>query len=193
MRFLLIVALILISEIAMADDKKLDVATLAGGCFWCTEAPYDEAEGVESAISGYANGHIENPTYEQVTSGASGHYECVQVTYDPSINSYEDILELFWKNIDPFDAGGQFYDRGPQYQTAIFYHNDEQKKIAEASKAKIEERFGKEVATKILPYEVFYPAEDYHQNYYKTNPLRYNAYKYGSGRVGKLEKIWNNE
>ena len=147
----------------------------------------------KGAVSGYTNGHVENPTYEQINTKTTGHYEAVEVIYDPSVNSFEKILDIYWKHIDPFDAGGQFYDRGPQYQTAIFYYTEEQKEIAEATKAKIEEDHGKEVATKILPFKNFYPAEDYHQNYYKTNPEDYERYKKGSGRVEKLEKIWGSD
>ena len=176
----------------MAKDLKFETATLAGGCFWCTEAPYDELTGVEAAISGYTNGDEANPSYEEVSSGTTGHYEAVQVTFDPAVTDYNKILDTFWKHIDPFDAGGQFYDRGSQYHTAIFYHNDEQRKLAEASKARIEAEKGKKVATEILPYKNFYAAEDYHQNYYKTNSSHYNAYKDGSGRVEKLGKIWGN-
>lgn len=194
-KFFAFIVSILISTTAMAEEtqNKLQTATLAGGCFWCTEAPYDELDGVGSAVSGYTNGHTENPTYEQVNTKTTGHYEAVKVTYDPKVNSYEMILDVFWKHIDPFDAGGQFADRGPQYETAIFYYSDEQKKIAEASKAKIEAEHGKEVATKILPFKNFYPAEDYHQNFYKTNSDHYNAYKKGSGREEKLQDIWGTE
>lgn len=172
------------------QPKKIQIVTLAGGCFWCTEAPYDELNGVEAAISGYTNGHVENPTYEQIGTGKTGHYEAVQVTFDPSVTPFEKILDVFWKHIDPFDAGGQFFDRGSQYETAIFYMNDAQREAAEASKAQIEAEHGKKVATKILPFKNFYPAEDYHQNYYKTNPEHYERYKKGSGREEKLQKIW---
>ena len=174
----------------MAQDSKIQTATLAGGCFWCTEAPYDELSGVEAAMSGYTNGAADDATYKKVSSGATAHFEAVQVTFDPTVSDYNKILDVFWKHIDPFDAGGQFYDRGTQYQTAIFYHSDEQRKLAEASKAKIEAEKGKKVATAILPYKNFFPAEDYHQNYYKTNSEHYKAYKDGSGRVEKLGEIW---
>lgn len=178
----------------MAEEtSKLETATLAGGCFWCTEAPYDELGGVEAAVSGYTNGDVVNPTYEQVNTKTTGHYEAVQVEFDPGVNTYDMILDVFWKHIDPFDAGGQFYDRGPQYQTAIFYHNEEQRLAAEVSKAKIQQEHGKEVATEILPFKNFYVAEDYHQNYYKTNPEHYERYKKGSGRVEKLKSIWGSD
>lgn len=189
-KFFAFLSFVLISTSAMAESKKIDMVTLAGGCFWCTEAPYDELGGVVSAISGYTNGHVEDPSYEQVNTKKTGHYEAVQVEYDASEHDFEKILDIFWKHIDPFDAGGQFYDRGPQYQTAIFYHTDEQKEIAEKSKLTIEEKHGKKVATEILPFKNFYPAEDYHQNYYKTNSSHYEAYKKGSGREQKLQKIW---
>jgi len=182
---------------AMAQDTtqptKFEIATLAGGCFWCTEAPYDELAGVEAAVSGYTNGAAADATYEKVSSGSTAHFEAVQVTFDPAVSDYNKILDVFWQHIDPFDAGGQFYDRGSQYYTAIFYHTDEQRKLAEASKAKIEAEKGKKVATQILAFKNFFAAEDYHQNYYKTNSEHYNAYKKGSGREEKLQKIWGSE
>ena len=181
---------ILISTNAMASDPMTESVYLAGGCFWCTEAPYDELEGVEAAVSGYTGGHVENPTYEQVNTKTTGHYEAVHVVFDPNVTDFEMILDIYWKHIDPFDAGGQFVDRGPQYQTAIFYTTEEQKAVAERTKKEIEEEHGKEVATKILPYTNFYPAEDYHQNYYKTTPEHYQRYKKGSGREEKLKDIW---
>lgn len=174
----------------MAEEQTIDTVVLAGGCFWCTEAPYDELDGVISAVSGYTNGHVESPSYEQVNTKTTGHYEAVKVEFDTTISNFSKILDIYWKHIDPFDEGGQFYDRGPQYQTAIFYRTEQQRQMAEASKLTIEKEHGKIVATKILPFKNFYPAEDYHQNYYKTNPEHYNAYKKGSGREEKLQKIW---
>lgn len=170
----------------------MEVATLAGGCFWCMEQPYEAYEGIEKAVSGYAGGEEPNPTYEQVASGRTGHVEAVQVTYDPAKISYEDILEIFWRQIDPTDPGGQFADRGPQYRTAIFYHNEAQRRMALASMKKLEQsgKFNRPIATRILPYTSFYEAEAYHQDYYKKQPTRYHTYKQLSGRTPFLKKTW---
>ena len=174
----------------MADNIKTEKAILAGGCFWCTEQALDTFPGVISAVSGYTGGQTKNPTYEQIGSGKTGHYEAIEVTYDASKLDYNKVLNVFWLNIDPLDAGGQFADRGTQYYTAIFYLNDKQKAIAEASKAKVEKLLGQPIATAILPAKEFYKAEEYHQDYYKKNPLRYNLYKRGSGRVDHLHRLW---
>lgn len=170
-------------------------ATLAGGCFWCMEGPFERLPGVSDVVSGYAGGTTPNPTYEQVSTGKSGYAEAVQVTYDPAKISYEQLLETFWRNIDPMQADGQFVDEGPQYRTAIFYHTEEQRQAAETSKAALQAsgKFGRPIVTAIEPYTTFYPAEDYHQNYYKKNPLRYNLYKEGSGRARFLRKMWGAE
>lgn len=170
-------------------------ATFAGGCFWCMESAFEELPGVIEAVSGYTGGHKENPTYEEVCSGTTGHLEAVKVTYDPQKISYQELLEVFWKNIDPTDPEGQFVDRGSQYRTAIFYHNEEQKKLAEESKRKLEElgKFSKPIVTEIRPASTFYPAEEYHQNYYKTCPLRYEIYSAGSGRNEFQKKYWEEE
>ena len=168
-------------------------AIFAGGCFWCIEAELQELDGVYSVVSGYTGGHVEQPTYEQIGGGATGHAEAVEVRYDPSKITYARLLEVFWSNIDPTDAGGQFYDRGSQYRTEIFYLNEEQKALAEASLAKVRAMLDQPVATRISPAGVFYPAEDYHQDYYKTNPLRYNAYKKGSGRERTLDRVWKGQ
>ena len=167
-------------------------ATFAGGCFWCMVKPFDEQPGIVSVISGYTGGHVENPTYEQVCSDTTGHYEAVQITYDPEVFPYEKLLELFWQQIDPTDPGGQFADRGSSYRTAIFVHTEEQRKLAERSKEELAAsgRFAKPIVTPILPAAPFYPAEDYHQGYYKTNPLRYKAYFAGSGREKFLRETW---
>ena len=165
-------------------------AIFAGGCFWCMEPPFDAAEGVIRTRVGYTGGHVANPTYEQVVSKATGHYEAIEVVYDPAKISYEQLLGIFWENIDPTDAGGQFADRGQSYQTAIFYLDDLQKKAAERSTSEVAKKLGSPVATKILAASKFYPAEDYHQEYYKKNALRYDAYKYGSGRPERLKEIW---
>jgi peptide-methionine (S)-S-oxide reductase len=173
-------------------ERNVELATFAGGCFWCMVKPFDEQPGINQVISGYTGGHVESPTYEQVCTNTTGHYEAVQITFDPSLYPYEQLVELFWQQIDPTDPGGQFYDRGISYQTAIFYHNETQKKIAEESKRKLEEsgRFDKPIATKVLPASTFYPAEEYHQHYYKKAPERYNAYQVGSGRAAFIQRHW---
>lgn len=178
---------------AMEDNVTYEKATFAGGCFWCMEHPFEKIDGVLSVVSGYTGGHLENPTYEAVSSGASGHLEVVQITYDPDKVSYETLVKTFWQQIDPTDKGGSFVDRGEQYGSAIFYHNDRQKKAALAAKAALEASglFNDPVVTQIRPMETFYPAEDYHQDYYKKNPLRYKYYRAGSGRDRFLEKNWN--
>ena len=169
-------------------------AIFAGGCFWCMQPSFDAMAGVVSTTVGYTGGHVENPTYEQVSTDTTGHYEAIAITYDPSSVSYEQLLPIYWENIDPLDAGGQLADRGQHYQTAIFYADEAQKTAAETSKQTIEAKFApKPVATKILPAKTFYPAEDYHQKYYQKNKLRYNAYKYGSGRVDRLGELWGDE
>jgi peptide methionine sulfoxide reductase msrA/msrB len=171
---------------------QLEVATFAGGCFWCVEAPFETFAGVDKVISGYAGGEEENPSYEEVSSGKTGHLEAVQVYYDPAVISYIELLDIYWKQFDPTDAGGSFFDRGPQYESAIFFHNDKQKKLAEASKTRLDNsgRYDKPIVTPIRPFTTFYPAEDYHQDYYKTNPERYNSYKKGSGRSDYIRRIW---
>jgi methionine-S-sulfoxide reductase len=167
-------------------------ATFAGGCFWCMEPPYDKLDGVISTTSGYTGGPEENPTYEDVAYGRTGHLEAVEVLFDPQQISYEKLLEVFWKNINPTQANGQFVDRGPQYRAAIFYHDESQRKTAVASWENIRHsgRFPDPIVTEILPAGPFYPAEEYHQDYYLKNPLRYNFYRTGSGRDRFLEKIW---
>lgn len=168
------------------------VATFAGGCFWCMVKPFDEQPGIQSVLSGYMGGHVVNPTYEEVCSETTGHLEVVQITFDPEVYPYEQLVELYWTLIDPTDAGGQFYDRGESYSTAIFYENEQQKEMAEESKARLEAsgKFAVPIAVKILPAKPFYPAEDYHQHYYKKNPTHYFRYSVGSGRVAFIEKYW---
>lgn len=170
----------------------LKKATFAGGCFWCMVKPFDQFDGIESVTSGYTGGHTENPTYKEVCSETTGHYEAVQIVYNPSIFSYEKLLTIFWQQIDPTDSGGQFFDRGDSYRTAIFYHNEEQRVQAEQSKAELDSsnKFSQPVATQILPAKPFYPAEDYHQDYYKKNPLHYNLYRTGSGRAAFINQNW---
>lgn len=172
--------------------EVLEKATFAGGCFWCMVEPFDKRPGIKSVISGYTGGTVPNPTYEQVCSNTTGHVEAVQITYDPAIAHYEDLVELFWQQIDPTDPGGQFYDRGSSYKTAIFYHNEEQLRIAEQSKQALEKsgRFQKPIVTPILEAKPFYEAEEAHQYYYKTNPSHYNAYRQGSGRQAFIDKHW---
>ncbi|MBM4257588.1 MAG: peptide-methionine (S)-S-oxide reductase MsrA [Deltaproteobacteria bacterium] len=175
-----------------SSDKSQAIATFAGGCFWCMEPPYDELDGVISTTSGYIGGKEKNPTYQDVAEGLTGHAEAVQVAYDPAKVSYGKLLEVFWRNIDPFTANAQFCDHGKQYRTAVFYHGDEQKRLAEASKVTLEKsgRFSQPIVTEIVPAGEFYVAEDYHQNYYVNNPTRYKYYRYRCGRDAKLEEIW---
>ena len=170
-------------------------ATFAGGCFWCTEADFEKVDGVVVAISGYTGGHIDNPTYHQVSAGGTGHVEAVQVIYDPQKITYNELLDVFWRHVDPTDAGGQFVDRGPSYRSAIFYHDDQQKKLAEASKRALEAsgRFDRPIFTEIVKLDKFYKAEDYHQDYYKKNALRYKFYRFGSGRDQFLSRVWGDE
>jgi methionine-S-sulfoxide reductase len=173
-------------------EKANQLATFAGGCFWCMTKPFDEQPGIISVISGYTGGKVENPTYQQVCSDTTGHFEAVQITYNPDLFPYEKLLELFWQQIDPTDPSGQFYDRGQSYQTAIFYHNETQKRLAEESKKILEEskRFNKPIVTPILPASEFYPAEEYHQQYYKKNPAHYESYHIGSGRADFIQRHW---
>lgn len=170
-------------------------ATFAGGCFWCMAGPFQELDGVLDVKSGYTGGHTENPTYEDVCSGTSGHYEAVQITYDPEKADYTLLLDTFWRQIDPTDPGGQFFDRGQQYQTIIFFHDEEQKELAYASKMDLENsgRFDKPIATKILPACKFYPAEEYHQDYHNKNPEHYKSYQIGSGRQAFVCRAWSDK
>jgi peptide-methionine (S)-S-oxide reductase len=168
-------------------------ATFAGGCFWCMEPPYDELEGVISTISGYIGGTKKNPTYEEVSAGTTGHAEVVQVTYDPAKISFEKLLDVFWRNIDPLTANAQFCDSGSQYRSAIFYHDEAQKNLAQASKKRLQSRFKQPIVTEIVRATEFYPAEDYHQDYYKKNPIRYKIYRYGCGRDERLQAVWGSQ
>ena len=178
---------------AAAQTPQTASVVLAGGCFWCMEPPYDKTDGVLSTISGYSGGKQAKPTYEQVSAGSTGHVEVVKVEYDPTKVSYEKLLDIFWKNIDPVDADGQFCDKGSQYRSAIFYGNEKEKELAEASKQQVAAKLGQTVATDILPAAEFYPAEDYHQDYYIKNPLKYKFYRYGCGRDARLEAVWGAE
>lgn len=187
-RFILAILLYSTSIAAFAEN---DVAIFAGGCFWCMEGPFDKLDGVISTISGYTGGHTENPTYEQTSSGRTGHYEAVQIEYDPAKVSYQKLLDVYWKNVDPFDARGQFCDKGPQYRAAIFTKNETEKELANNSKAALEGKLKNKamVVTEILPAKKFYAAEDYHQDYYIKNPIRYKYYRYACGRDERLEKV----
>ena len=173
-------------------SNQYELATFAGGCFWCMVEPFDEQPGIMKVVSGYTGGHTENPTYEEVCSDTTGHYEAVQITFDPAIFPYEKLLGLFWQQIDPTDAGGQFHDRGSSYKTAIFYHSDQQKEAAEKSKAELAASgiFNKPIVTEILPATTFYEAEEKHQDYYKKMSFHYNMYKEGSGRAKFIREHW---
>jgi methionine-S-sulfoxide reductase len=190
--------------VAVAEDRtrhggtgmaQAEQATFAGGCFWCMEPPFEKLPGVIAVTAGYTGGTGGRPTYEQVSSGTTGHAEAVQVLYDPSTVSYEELLETFWRNVDPTQADGQFADKGSQYRTAVFYHAEEQRRLAEASRERLGKsgKFDKPIVTEIAPAGPFYPAEDYHQDYYKKNPLRYKLYRAGSGREGYLQRTWGDE
>jgi peptide methionine sulfoxide reductase msrA/msrB len=173
-------------------QKDLSEATFAGGCFWCVESDFEKFDGVVEALSGYTGGQTQNPTYQEVSAGGTGHAEVVRVLYDPKKITYDELLDIFWQHVDPTDPGGQFVDRGSQYRSAIFYHDEEQKRLAEESKRKLESsgRFKKTIATEIVPLSEFYEAEDYHQDYYKKSPLRYKFYRFNSGRDQFLKKAW---
>jgi len=173
---------------------KPAVAVFAGGCFWCMEHPFDVLSGVISTISGYTGGHTENPTYKDVSNGKTGHFEAVQVTYDPTKISYLTLLNVFWHNIDPFDNDGQFCDKGDQYRAVIFYHDEKEKQLAEASQAEVIIKFPNEkVVTLIRPAGKFFPAEDYHQDYYLNNPAKYKFYRFTCGRDHRLQNVWGEQ
>ena len=177
---------------ASPGGTRTDVAkaTFAGGCFWCMEPPFDKLDGVISTISGYTGGTKKNPTYEQVSAGGTGHAEAVEITYDPKKITYAKLLDVFWHNVDPLTPNRQFCDGGSQYRTAIFYHDENQKRLAEESKKALSKRFKQPIVTEIVPAKEFYPAEDYHQDYYIKNPLRYKFYRYNCGRDQRLEELW---
>lgn len=176
----------------MAEETKLEKATFAGGCFWCMEPPFDKTEGVISTVVGYTGGSKANPTYQQVSAGGTGHAEAIQITFDPKKVTYEKLLEIFWRNIDPTMKDRQFCDYGKEYRSAIFYHDAKQKELAEKSKFDLE-KSGKlpgDIATEVTQVSEFYPAEDYHQEYYKKNPVRYKFYRYNCGRDKRLKELW---
>ncbi len=188
--FAVSIAIALIMEARMNAKNRYETATFAGGCFWCMESPFEKLPGVKGVISGYTDGKGSNPTYEDYAE--KGHVEAVQISFDPSVISYEKLLEVFWRQINPTDPDGQFVDRGPHYRSAVFYHNDEQKRLAESSREELVKsgRFDRQIATEILKASRFYPAEDYHQDYYRKNPARYKFYFYNSGRDQFLQKTW---
>jgi len=174
------------------QDESFEKATFAGGCFWCIEVAFEELSGVKEVTSGYTGGHKENPTYEEVSTGKTGHYEAVEILYDPSEITYKELLDVFWKIIDPTDPEGQFADKGPQYRTAVFYHNEVQKHQAEKSKEELEKSgiFNKPIVTEIIKSTKFYEAEEYHQDYYRKCPVRFQTYKFSSGREQFQEEVW---
>lgn len=194
-----LIAILTLGMVAVSDAQdqednaeELQTATFAGGCFWCMEPPYDKLDGVLDTISGYAGGEVANPTYDQVSSGETGHTEVLRVHYDPEQVSYSRLLEVFWRNIDPLDAGGQFCDRGSQYRSAIFAETPQQLELARESRQRLAEsgKLSGEIVTEVTELEAFYPAEDYHQNYYQENPVRYRFYKFTCGREKRLEALW---
>src|SRR6516164_5132240 len=172
------------------EPPKTGIATFAGGCFWCVEADFDKVAGVITTTSGYTGGHAVNPTYEQVSRGGTGHAESVEIAYDPAKVSYEKLLDVFWHNVDPLAKDRQFCDHGDQYRSAIFYHGDEQRALAEASKAVVTKRFKQPIQTAIVAAGPFYKAEEYHQDYYVKNPIRYKFYRFNCGRDARLEELW---
>lgn len=185
-------ALLLLGAAPALGAAPVATATFAGGCFWCMQPAFDRVDGVVSTTVGYTGGHTKNPTYQDVESGTTGHAEAIQITYDSNKVGYAQLLDVFWHNIDPLTANGQFCDFGPQYRSAIFYHDEEQRRLAEASKKALESsgRFQQPIVTEIVPASAFYPAEDYHQDYYRKNPVRYHYYRFRCGRDRRLEEIW---
>ena len=183
------------SKISDVSHQDMEKATFSGGCFWCMQAIFDQVKGVISTAVGYTGGHKETPSYEEVCSGKTGHTEAIEILYDPSQVTYEELLDIFWKNIEPTMLNRQFVDFGTQYNTAIFYHNEEQKHLAEASKEKLEKsgEFYKPIVTEIQPASIFYKAEEYHQHYYKKSPIRYEFYEAHSGRNQYLKMIWSSD
>ncbi len=192
---LIFVAVFALSQVHSHETPMLEKATFAGGCFWCIEHPFEDLNGVHSVISGYTGGREKNPTYKQVSAGRTGHLEAVQITYDPQKISYHELLQIYWRQFDPTDAGGSFVDRGKQYSSAIFYHNQEQHELAEQSKKDLANSgiFDKAIVTPIRLAEIFYPAEEYHQDYYKKNPAHYKRYRSGSGRDQFIKKVWGDQ
>ena len=186
----IIASLLCLASVGAADAQELAKATFAGGCFWCMEPPFDALDGVVSTTSGYTGGHTANPTYEQVSAGKTGHAEAVEIVYDPRKVTYARLLEVFWRNIDPLTANAQFCDTGNQYRAVIFVHDATQRRLAEASKDAVAQRLQKPIVTEITAASQFWPAEEYHQDYYKKNPIRYKFYRTSCGRDRRLEAIW---
>lgn len=179
----------LMGVVMMTSLAQAETAVFAGGCFWCMHAEFEGHKGVSKVVSGYTGGHVENPTYEQVSSGRTGHVEAIEVTFDPSVVSYKELLDIFWSNVDPLDADGQFCDKGSQYHAGIFTFGDMQHRAAQESLQAVEKKLGQKVATFIRDAAKFYPAEDYHQSYHEKNALRYQLYKQGCGRDKRLEQL----
>lgn len=193
--YLASIILITLSTTVFAQDSKsssskTETAIFAGGCFWCMEPPFDKLDGVISTTSGYISGHQKDPTYKQVSAGTSGHTEALEIVFDPELVSFDQLLEVFWVNIDPLNGKGQFCDFGTQYRTGIYYMDASQQQLAEASRDEVIDKLGKLVATEIVAATKFYPAEDYHQNYYQVNPVRYNYYRWSCGRDQRLQELW---
>jgi peptide methionine sulfoxide reductase msrA/msrB len=191
-KFILFIGVSVCARMPAALAAETAKAIFAGGCFWCMEAPFEKLNGVGAVVSGYSGGHKENPSYAEVSSGGTGHVEAVEISYDPKKVSYQELLDVFWRQIDPTDGGGQFVDRGESYRAVIFYAAEEQKRLAEASKAALAKsgRFKKPIVTEIRPAMKFYPAEEYHQEYYKKNALKYKYYRWRSGRDQFLDQVW---
>lgn len=187
------VGLALAGAAAAQAPPSRATATFAGGCFWCMEGPFEKLPGVLSVTSGYAGGSVKQPTYEQVSAGRTGHAEVVQVSYDPARVDYERLLHVFWRNVDPLTPNAQFCDRGSQYRSAIFFHDDAQRQAAEKSKAELAPRFPKPIATEVVKLDTFWPAEEYHQDFYRKNPVRYQSYRMGCGRDARLKELWGAE
>ena len=187
----LAVVLALVAAPAPAEDRA--TATFAGGCFWCMQPPFESLSGVLSTTVGYTGGQVRHPTYEQVSAGGTGHAESIEVVYDPTKIDYGKLLDVFWHNVDPFARDAQFCDHGRQYRTAIFYHDDTQRRLAEETKSALEKRFGRAIVTEIAPAGDFWPAEEYHQRYHEKNPIRYRFYRWNCGRDQRLKEIWGDE
>ena len=186
------IGLLFLLTLGGALEAETATATFAGGCFWCMQEPFDELPGVSRTVVGFSGGRTVNPSYKEVTNGGTGHFEAVQVDYDPAVVSYKRLLDIFWRNIDPLDSSGQFCDRGNSYRTAIFVHNNQQRQAAMSSLQELDRsgRFAEPVVTEIIDYSAFYPAEEYHQKYYRTNASRYKVYRYLCGRDTRLQELW---
>jgi peptide-methionine (S)-S-oxide reductase len=185
--------LLLLAALALPQSAAAAVATFAGGCFWCVESDFEKLPGVSAVVSGYTGGHTVNPTYEETSSGNTGHTEAVEITYDPAKVSYAQLLDYFWHHIDPLTANAQFCDQGSQYRSAIFFHDEQEKRAALASKDKYEKQLGKPIVTEIVTAAAFYKAEEYHQDYYKKNPIRYAYYRRACGRDARIKEVWGSQ